>query len=145
MRSLTERSERYGDGVRLDFSYVRGRRAVRIHTMLSRSVDHYVIIAHARSGSVGGSPRRNVSRWRPAVTRGVSPGDIQEPSYVWTCPHCGASRSKSYPDEDEYKQALQALRLHIFNADGEGHGPRRSYPEDFDADSLDAHVSSADE
>jgi hypothetical protein len=79
------------------------------------------------------------------VTNRGTPGNIQDPSYVWNCPHCGTSRSKSYPDADEYEQAMQALRLHIFNAAGDGHGPRRSYPDGFDDDYLDQHVSSVDE
>ncbi len=75
------------------------------------------------------------------MTRGKKQRDADGRSYVWTCPYCGTSRSKAMQAENVYQRARQALRMHVFNADGSEHGPRRSYPDEFDDETIAESVT----
>ena len=48
--------------------------------------------------------------------------------YEWTCPYCDQSRLNPADDQAGEKNAIAALRAHIHSSDGDGHGPRSSFP-----------------
>lgn len=71
------------------------------------------------------------------------------PAHRWTCPFCDRSRLVSADSEevDEsavVNRAVAAVRGHIYASDGDGHGPRNVYPENFDPSSLDDFVETVE-
>ena len=63
----------------------------------------------------------------------------------WTCPYCDDHRVIRAGSEDVERETLEeraqhALRGHVHARDGDGHGARREFPEDFDPTELDRHL-----
>lgn len=75
------------------------------------------------------------------MTRGRRQRGAEGRSCVWTCPYCGASRAKTVQEDSAPRRVRQALRMHVFNADGSEHGPRRSYPDEFDEETVEESVT----
>lgn len=74
-------------------------------------------------------------------------GDGFEPEteFRWICPYCGMSRRTRYAMDGEKAEAnaVSALRSHVANAEGDGHGPRNELPADRDR-TLFAYVCCVD-
>jgi hypothetical protein len=52
-------------------------------------------------------------------------------AFKWICPYCGTRRVDQYAEGMRGEgDALGALRSHIEDAAGDGHGPRNEVPED---------------
>ena len=88
------------------------------------------------------NPRGDDER-RDGDERGQRPTlDESASGYRWTCPYCGTSRITTSSGEEGEKNAMAALRTHIHASDGDGHGPRNSFPPEFLA--LSEHVVEVD-
>lgn len=61
-----------------------------------------------------------------------NPKNVPSPpaGYEWTCPYCGKSRLNRSGGEDAARNAVAALRTHIYATDGGEHGSRNEYPTD---------------
>lgn len=65
--------------------------------------------------------------------------------YRWTCPFCekvGLVGANSVTSDEGavMTQARTALKMHVYESTGDGHGSKRAYPPDFDPDSLGENV-----
>lgn len=66
-------------------------------------------------------------------------GTDQRPNKLWwRCPFCGTT-SLNRPARNN-TGAEGALRSHIHASEGDGHGPRFAYPEDFDPTTVDDYL-----
>ena len=61
----------------------------------------------------------------------------------WECPVCDLSRVNRLSDEG--RNAVRALRAHVYLADGDGHGESGSFPDGLGEDELDEYVEPHDE
>lgn len=58
-------------------------------------------------------------------------GPATETEFKWICPYCRKSRIDRYAKGKRgEEEAIAALRSHIADADGDGHGPRNEIPVD---------------
>lgn len=65
--------------------------------------------------------------------------------YRWTCPFCEkvslvGANSVTSDEMAVMTQAKTALKMHVYESTGDGHGSRRAYPKDFDPDWLREYV-----
>lgn len=60
--------------------------------------------------------------------------------YEWVCPICGGSGV--HPLSGQGRNALRALKTHVYFADGADHGDPETYPRDHPEAELRAHVTS---
>lgn len=61
--------------------------------------------------------------------------------FRWRCPACGASRVNTMSRRG--RNALRALKTHVYLTDGNGHGENASYPDAFPEEDLPAFVEPA--
>lgn len=78
------------------------------------------------------------------------PAEVDESSkqrsdagFRWECPICGMTRVNTMSRQGS--TALQALKRHINGAEGDGHGPRDSYPDDIVIAQLHRYVQPVDD
>lgn len=63
--------------------------------------------------------------------------------YRWQCPICGTARVNTMSERG--RNALRALRRHVYRSEGEGHGEKGAYPDDLPVDELRRHVRPIDD
>ncbi|MDL5362131.1 hypothetical protein [Halalkalicoccus sp. NIPERK01] len=62
---------------------------------------------------------------------GPESGPALETEFKWICPYCRKSRIERYAQGRRgEKEAIAALRSHIVDSEGDGHGPRNEAPVD---------------
>lgn len=61
--------------------------------------------------------------------------------YRWVCPACGATGL--HPLSGQGRNALRALKTHVYFSDGDGHGEAETFPPDRPVESLGDHVGRA--
>lgn len=70
--------------------------------------------------------------WRPGA------GTATVEGYRWECPICSKSRVNRLSEQG--RNALRALKTHLYLTDGSGHGETGSFPEDVSEDELRRYV-----
>ena len=77
------------------------------------------------------------------MTTSTAERSSSDKGYRWTCPICGNSKVNAMSEQG--RNALRALKTHVYFTDDDGHASANSYPPEYDEESLDEHVTKVDE
>lgn len=61
-------------------------------------------------------------------------------TYAYVCPICGARKAGYVRSGSPFERALTALKSHVRQRKGDGHGPSYEIPGDLDCATFRAHV-----